>query len=63
MLPFGDTLHYSDARATEAAGTVARELRAYLEGAGFPDAGTAPIAAGIEDTFMALMGAPEGVQA
>ena len=61
--PFGDELHYSDARADLAPEAVAGEVRARLRAEGFEDAVVAPIRPGIEDTFMALMGAPEEVGA
>jgi ABC-2 type transport system ATP-binding protein len=54
---FGDELHYTDARGGLSAGTIAQEVRAYLVAHRHPDAVTAPINAGIEDSFMALMGA------
>ena len=58
--PFGQELHYADARppADVPAGTIAAELRAHLRAGGFPDADVAPIRPGIEDTFIALMGSP-----
>ena len=56
--PFGDELHYSDVRTDTPPAAIADELRAYLRGQGFADAEVAPIRPGIEDTFMALMGAP-----
>ena len=56
-LPFGEVLHYSDAR-TDAAERIAAEVRAYLRAEGFADVEVTPIRPGIEDTFMALMGAP-----
>lgn len=59
--PFGDDLHYSDARAGVASGQIVDELRSYLVGAGFTDVRVAPIPAGIEDAFMDLMGEPESV--
>jgi ABC-type multidrug transport system ATPase subunit len=56
--PFGEVLHHSDARTGQPAG-VAAELRAFLHSSGFADAEVEAIEPGIEDTFMALMGAPE----
>ena len=56
--PFGEELHYSDRRRDPAPGSVARELAAHLRASGFADAEVVPIEPGIEDTFMALMGAP-----
>ena len=54
--PFGDTLHYSDARGTLAPEQVIAELRAWLTARGITAVAVAPIAPGIEDVFMALMG-------
>jgi ABC-2 type transport system ATP-binding protein len=54
---FGDELHYTDARAGMTAESIANELREYLVQHGHRDAVTEPIKAGIEDSFMALMGA------
>ena len=63
VYPFGDDLHYSDARDDArddaSADHVAGELRAYLADKEFTDLRVTPIAAGIEDSFMELMGAPE----
>jgi ABC-type multidrug transport system ATPase subunit len=61
--PFGDELHYSDARSDMPPGAIADEVRAHLRAGGFDDAEVAPIRPGIEDTFMALMGAPQEVGA
>lgn len=57
VLPFGEELHYTDARAGADPAAVAAEVEAHLRASGFGDAAAAPIAAGIEDAFMALMGA------
>jgi ABC-2 type transport system ATP-binding protein len=54
---FGDELHYTDARADAPAETVANELRTYLAANGHNAVEAHPIAAGIEDSFMELMGA------
>lgn len=59
--PFGETIHYSDSRAELASELVAREMHEYLRSQGFVDAVVTPLAPGIEDTFMALMGAPPDV--
>ena len=61
--PFGEVLHYSDARVDMAPAAIAEELRAHLHAQGFGDARVEPIRPGIEDTFMALMGAPPDVAA
>jgi len=54
---FGDELHYTDRRAGMSPDAIATELREYLAQHGHSDAVTQPIKAGIEDSFMALMGA------
>jgi ABC-2 type transport system ATP-binding protein len=59
VYPFGETLHYTDARADLAAEQVAGEVRAFLEGAGFGVVTVAPAAVTVEDSFIARMGAPE----
>ena len=53
---FGDELHYTDARADATHETVASEVRDFLTGRGHNDVEAKPIAAGIEDSFMELMG-------
>lgn len=58
--PFGDELHYSDARLDLAPAAIAGELRAYLQSKGFADAEVTPMRPGIEDAFMALMGTSQG---
>ncbi|MDB4891965.1 MAG: ATPase [Gemmatimonadetes bacterium] len=55
---FGEALHYTDARANISAERVAHEVREHLISHGSPDAVAEPITAGIEDSFIALMGAP-----
>lgn len=57
--PFGDTLHYADVRTDAEEARIASDVREFLVATGYPDAEVAPIAPGIEDTFMALMGAPQ----
>jgi ABC-2 type transport system ATP-binding protein len=54
--PFGEDLHFTDSRRGMDRAAIAAELRTYLEGEGFPDAVVTPIEAGIEDSFMELMG-------
>ena len=61
--PFGDELHYADARTGLPPGAAAAEVGAYLRERGFAAAEVAPIRPGIEDTFMSLMGAPPEVAA
>jgi ABC-type multidrug transport system ATPase subunit len=54
--PFGESLHYTDARADVPAERIARELQAYLDSAGLTGVSLAPMAASIEDAFMWHMG-------
>lgn len=54
--PFGEDLHYTDDRRDTDRAASALELRTYLQREGFPDAVVTPIEAGIEDSFMELMG-------
>ena len=61
VYPFGEALHYADARTDVAPEQIARDLRAWLASRGFGDADVAPTAATVEDSFMARMGAPEEV--
>jgi ABC-type multidrug transport system ATPase subunit len=53
--PFGETLHYTDARADLGADRVAAELVAHLQAEGFTDVTATAIPAGIEDAFMWYM--------
>jgi ABC-type multidrug transport system ATPase subunit len=59
VFPFGASLHYTDDRPDADPGTVARELTRYLEAEGLEGMGVEPMEAGIEDTFMHLMGGEE----
>ncbi len=63
VFPFGDELHYSDSRPGADADAIGAEVQSFLRERGFADAEVARIEPGIEDTFMALMGAPEAVAA
>jgi drug efflux transport system ATP-binding protein len=63
VYPFGDTLHYVDARQGEAPAAIATELSAFLVSRGFADATVEPTAPTVEDSFIARMGAPEGTRA
>jgi ABC-2 type transport system ATP-binding protein len=56
VYPFGDTLHYTDARRDAAADPVAQDVRRYLEQLGFSHVEAARIPATVEDSFMARMG-------
>ena len=55
VFPFGESLHFTDARDRADAGA----LRAYLADRGIAGVSVTPIEAGIEDVFMALMGQQE----
>ena len=57
--PFGESLHYTDARADAPADVIARELEAHVAAAGLTGVTMAPIPAGIEDAFMWYMAAQE----
>jgi ABC-type multidrug transport system ATPase subunit len=63
VFPFGAEVHYTDARGDADAGRIERELREHLARAGFAEVEIAPVEPGIEDSFMALMGAPEALEA
>ena len=63
VYPFGDTLHYVDARAQEPAAAIAAELSKVLASRGFADAAVEPATPTVEDSFIARMGAPEGTRA
>jgi ABC-type multidrug transport system ATPase subunit len=63
VYPFGDTIHYVDARKGEPAPGIAAELRDFLVSRGFADAEVEPAAPTVEDSFIARMGAPEGTRA
>jgi ABC-type multidrug transport system ATPase subunit len=60
VYPFGETLHFVDARADVATEQIARELSAFLGERGVADATISTSDPTIEDTFIARMGAPEG---
>jgi ABC-2 type transport system ATP-binding protein len=57
-LPFGETVHFSDRRETLPSDALIAELRAHLAASGLHEVGIAPIAPGIEDAFIELMGEP-----
>jgi ABC-type multidrug transport system ATPase subunit len=60
VYPFGETLHFVDARDDVAPEQIARELSVFLGERGIADAKIATSDPTIEDTFIARMGAPEG---
>jgi ABC-type multidrug transport system ATPase subunit len=60
VYPFGEALHFVDARDDVAPEQIARELSAFLRDRGIADATISTSDPTIEDTFIARMGAPEG---
>jgi ABC-type multidrug transport system ATPase subunit len=60
VYPFGEALHFVDARAHAAPERIEADLADALRAAGIADASVERIPATIEDVFMARMGAPEG---
>jgi len=63
VYPFGESLHYVDARADARADTIAPEVAAFLTGRGFADVRVAAATPTVEDAFIARMGAPEDADA
>jgi ABC-type multidrug transport system ATPase subunit len=63
VYPFGESLHYVDARADATADAVAPEVAAFLTARGFAGVRVAPATPTVEDAFIARMGAPEGAHA
>jgi ABC-2 type transport system ATP-binding protein len=59
VYPFGDALHYTDARRDASLDEVGGELRAFLEARGVADLRIERIPATVEDSFMARMAGPE----
>jgi hypothetical protein len=60
VYPFGETLHYADARRDLAPERIAAEVEAFLASRGFAGAPVERTAPTVEDTFIARMGAPDG---
>jgi drug efflux transport system ATP-binding protein len=60
VFPFGDVLHYTDARHEVSPEIIAGELRDHLRAAGFADVEVTTTAPTIEDSFMARMSAADG---
>jgi ABC-type multidrug transport system ATPase subunit len=60
VLPFGDVIHYTDARTDLVSATVIMEVREFLRAQG-QDADVRELAASVEDVFIARMGAPADV--
>src|SRR5262245_28652425 len=62
IYPFGERLHYTDNGPDRPAADVQREVADFLHGRGIELVSIEPIQPTIEDSFMARMGAPEGVR-
>ncbi|HEV8447275.1 MAG TPA: ABC transporter ATP-binding protein [Gemmatimonadaceae bacterium] len=60
VYPFGETLHFVDARPNAAPDRITADAADALRAAGITDASISPAQPTIEDVFMARMGAPEG---
>ena len=60
VYPFGEALHFVDARADVTPDRIVADVVDALRAAGIADATCRPTPATIEDVFMARMGAPEG---
>ena len=58
VFPFGDTLHYADARRDLTPDRIAADLRAFLSAEGIDAASIEPAAPTVEDSFIARMGGP-----
>ena len=58
VYPFGESLHYTDARPEAPPGQIANELGAFLETRGVHAARIDSIPATVEDVFMERMGGP-----
>jgi hypothetical protein len=52
-------VHYTDTREGQDPAALASEIGSYLTTEGFHESEVVPIAAGIEDSFMLLMGSPD----
>jgi ABC-type multidrug transport system ATPase subunit len=63
VYPFGETLHYADARRDLAPDRIGADVAAFLASRGFADARVEPTPPTVEDSFIARMGAPDGERA
>jgi ABC-type multidrug transport system ATPase subunit len=61
IYPFGELLHYTDERTDRAPADIQREVVEFLRCRGMDGVAIVQIEPTIEDSFMARMGAPEGV--
>jgi ABC-2 type transport system ATP-binding protein len=53
VYPFGDVLHYTDARVDAPAGQIADEVKTFLRASGFADASAESLTPTVEDSFIA----------
>jgi drug efflux transport system ATP-binding protein len=58
VFPFGDVMHYTDARVDAAADEIANDVKTYLVASGFADASVEPLAPTVEDVFIARTSDP-----
>jgi ABC-2 type transport system ATP-binding protein len=63
VYPYGETLHYADARRDLPPAQIAADVTAFLGSRGFLDARVEPTPPTVEDSFIARMGAPDGERA
>lgn len=62
IYPFGAQLHYTDRQPDRRAAEIEQEIARFLRSRGIDGISIEPIRPTIEDSFMALMGAPEGMR-
>jgi len=58
VFPFGDVMHYTDARVDAAPDEIANDVKTYLVASGFTDASVEPLAPTVEDVFIARTADP-----
>jgi hypothetical protein len=51
--PFGDVLHYTDARTDLPAEAIGADIKRFLDASGFSDASVEPLTPTVEDSFIA----------
>jgi ABC-type multidrug transport system ATPase subunit len=59
VFPFGDVMHYTDARISVAPDEIASDVKTYLIASGFADASVEPLMPTVEDVFIAKTADPE----
>ena len=59
VFPFGDVMHYTDARGDISPGDMANAVKTYLVDSGFTDVSVAPLTPTVEDVFIARTTSPE----